>query len=232
MAQHRRRRRNTSEATIRQAAGTRALISAILRLSAACSGSGIAAARASAIAPARSDRARTPSKVGLASAVDDRVPVRKPLAVGLAMALDHGRGLDDRRCRLRLPGQAAVDHVQPALDPDPLPGIAHRVQPPPPQSGLDLQAADAKAGAGREADRHARLAHPAYPFQRIQHRLGDHGRQRLDQFVEPEFYHLGRSGLRAALRQARPVSVARSGSDPGTPCARPSAARCRRAWPH
>ena len=45
---------------------TRALISAIFRFSAACRGSGSAAARASLIAPAESGNASAPSKVGLA----------------------------------------------------------------------------------------------------------------------------------------------------------------------
>ena len=48
-----------------RAGGIRALISAILRLSAACRGSDSAAARASATAAPRSGRASTPSKVGL-----------------------------------------------------------------------------------------------------------------------------------------------------------------------
>ena len=58
--------RVTASGRARARPAARARISAILRLSAACRGSGNAAARASAIAPARSGSASTPSKVGLA----------------------------------------------------------------------------------------------------------------------------------------------------------------------
>ena len=141
---------------------------------------------------------------------------------------------DDRGCGLRLLGQSAVDHVQPAFDPDPLLGIAHRKQPPALQRRLDLQAADAPAARGAEADRDRRVG-PAHPFQHIEHGLGDHRGQRADQFVDPEFPAIAGRPAGAASRRrrrARRASTARSGSDPHSSCASPSAARCRRTSRH
>ena len=79
----------------------------------------------------------------IVEAIDDRVPIGETLAIGIAVSLHHGRGLHNRRRGLGLPGQAAADHVQPALDPEPLLGISHREQTPSPQGRLDLQAAKA-----------------------------------------------------------------------------------------
>src|ERR1700738_550925 len=68
----------------------------------------------------------------LGEAIDDRMPVGETLTIGVAITLHHGRGLHDGDCCLRLLGQAAADHVQPAFDPGALLGIAHREQTPSP----------------------------------------------------------------------------------------------------
>ena len=67
----------------------RALISAIVRLSATWRGSGMTAARASAMAPARSAKRQHAVEGRLDQPVDDRVPVGEALAIDAAIALDH-----------------------------------------------------------------------------------------------------------------------------------------------
>src|ERR1700694_1831565 len=91
------------------------------------------------------------------------MPGGEALTVGVTVTLYQGRGLHHGGRGLRLLGQAAADHVQPAFDPGPLLGIAPQKQPPSPQRRLDLQAADAPSASCAEADRD-RLVCPAPPF--------------------------------------------------------------------
>ena len=137
--------------------------------------------------------------------VDDCMPVGKALTIGIAVALNHGCRPHDLERRRRLPGQAAVDHVQPAFDPGPLDGIAYREQPPSPQGGLDLQAANAPATSDAKADPDWPVR-PPQPFQHIEDGLRGRGGERSDQFVKPEFWRPRRrspaADRRRRLRQA------------------------------
>ena len=133
-------------------------------------------------------------------AVDNQVPVRKALAIDVAIIVNHGRALNDLGGGLRLLGQGAVDHVQPPFDPGPLGAIAHREQAPAPQPRLDLQPANAEPAGGAEAHRD-RTVQPSHPVEHPEHGIGDGGGKRFDKLVPAEFFDIiaaARGGLRSA----------------------------------
>ena len=81
LAQHPEARAEIRVSKYRQAAGTRVLIAAILRLSAVCRGSGIEQ-RGLRRSRRPNGQARGRRRRSVGEPVDDRVPVREPLAVG------------------------------------------------------------------------------------------------------------------------------------------------------